>query len=57
MPLAFGDEDSIHVNKVNTCVAASVLIAVAYALSFILACFQYDQRSYLLQSVFMYVTL
>ncbi|KAF9883173.1 hypothetical protein FE257_003893 [Aspergillus nanangensis] len=53
VPLAIGaDEKNSPVNKVDTFVAAVVLIAVAYALSFILALFQYHQRKYLLHSIF-----
>ncbi|KAL5364954.1 hypothetical protein BJX96DRAFT_5182 [Aspergillus floccosus] len=53
IPLSFGAEDSTHVSKANTLVAAAVLIAFAYTLSFMIACFQYDQRDYLLHSVFL----
>lgn len=53
IPLAFGADDSTHVNKANTLVAAAVLIAFAYTLSFMITCFQYDQQDYLLHSVFL----
>ncbi|KAL4895662.1 hypothetical protein BDV59DRAFT_142497 [Aspergillus ambiguus] len=53
IPLSFGADDSTHVNKASTLVAAAVLIAFAYTLSFMLACFQYDQQGYLLHSVFL----
>ncbi|GES59540.1 hypothetical protein ATEIFO6365_0003082000 [Aspergillus terreus] len=53
IPLAFGADDSTHVNKANALVAAAVLIAFAYTLSFMIACFQYDQGDYLLHSVFL----
>ncbi|RHZ64594.1 uncharacterized protein CDV56_108873 [Aspergillus thermomutatus] len=46
-------EDNPQINKTILTIAAMVLIGVAYALSFVLVCFQIDQRAYLLHSVFL----
>jgi hypothetical protein len=54
MPLAFGDaEKNSYREKTGTIAAALALIGSAFALSFILVCAQYHQRTYLLHSVFL----
>ena len=56
MPLAFGNEDKqSHVDQTSTIIAASVLIAIGYATSLMLVCFQGHERAYLLHSLFLYV--
>ncbi|OOF95482.1 hypothetical protein ASPCADRAFT_6004 [Aspergillus carbonarius ITEM 5010] len=54
MPLAFGNEDKqSHVDQTSTIIAASVLIAIGYATSLMLVCFQGHERAYLLHSLFL----
>ncbi|KAI9038709.1 uncharacterized protein KD926_010549 [Aspergillus affinis] len=53
IPLAFESPTQEAVSKVNSVVAAAVLIGFADALVLILICFQYDKREYLIRSIFL----
>ncbi|KAL4871307.1 hypothetical protein BDV12DRAFT_164580 [Aspergillus spectabilis] len=52
IPLAFGDEEkSAHVNKTATVVAASIMIGLAYSLSFFLVLVRFEERTFVIHSV------
>ncbi|PLB48254.1 hypothetical protein P170DRAFT_476879 [Aspergillus steynii IBT 23096] len=53
IPLAFESPTQEPVSKVNSVVAAAVLIGFADALVLILICFQYDKREYLIRSIYL----
>ncbi|THC98299.1 hypothetical protein EYZ11_002232 [Aspergillus tanneri] len=53
IPLAFKSPTQEPASKVDSVVAAAVLIGIADALTLILICFQYDKRQYLVHSIFL----
>jgi hypothetical protein len=56
LPLAFGDEDkSANVNKTATVIIASILIGIAYSASLFLVLCYYDERTFLIHSLLVYV--
>ncbi|KAA8651583.1 uncharacterized protein ATNIH1004_000473 [Aspergillus tanneri] len=56
IPLAFKSPTQEPASKVDSVVAAAVLIGIADALTLILICFQYDKRQYLVHSIFLYAS-
>ncbi|PYH45683.1 uncharacterized protein BP01DRAFT_356311 [Aspergillus saccharolyticus JOP 1030-1] len=54
LPLAFGDDEAESLaDKTTATIAAFVLIALAYSLSLAVVCFQFHDRKFLLNSLFL----